>query len=94
MIVFKVLMVGALSVVVAVTGLDITGPPPASVWVKQSESVELTCTSDQPWQWCYWEVQTSHNPGGELKTKRFQTFQVSLTVLSSYNIFCTGNFRS
>ena len=58
------------------SGLDIVVPPPDHVWVKESESVEFFCMSDQPWQWCYWEVQPNQS---ENKTKRYKTTHVSQT---------------
>ena len=60
-----------------VSGLEIMDPPPDQLWVKESESTEFCCKSDQPWQWCYWELTPIEDEVVQLeKTRRFQTHQV------------------
>ena len=39
-----------------VQAVDIVDYPGDVVWIKEGDSVTLTCKSATPWQWCYWEV--------------------------------------
>ena len=55
-------------------GLEIIQPPPDSIWVRESETVELSCKSDQPWQWCYWEIIATD--GSANQNTRYQAYQV------------------
>ena len=63
-------------------GLDIVESSPDLIWVKESESLELSCQSDQPWQWCYWEiVPVTGLIISTGRTKRYQTFQVRIDLM-------------
>ena len=61
-----------------VDGLEIIQPPPDSIWVRESGSVELSCQSDQSWQWCYWEMITRE--GSTNQNTRYQAYQVKLIL--------------
>ena len=39
--------------------LKIIESPEANVWVEEQKNVSLLCISEQPWQWCYWELETA-----------------------------------
>ena len=67
-----------------VDGLEIIQPPPDSIWVRESGSVELSCQSDQSWQWCYWEMITRE--GSTNQNTRYQAYQVKL-ILAFHRVF-------
>ena len=46
-------------VVLPMCYLKIIESPDTNVWVKEQKNVSLLCTSQQPWQWCYWELETA-----------------------------------
>ena len=47
--------------VLSTSALDIIQSSGENVWVEEGRSVSLICTSNEPWQWCYWEHTTLKN---------------------------------
>ena len=41
--------------------LEIIQAPDSNVWVDEGKNTSLVCTSNQRWQWCYWERDTFNN---------------------------------
>jgi hypothetical protein len=68
-----------LSIVLPLGSLKILDSPDTNVWVEEGGNVSMHCTSDHPWQWCYWERDNSLND----KTI-YQTVQEH-TSLDTYN---------
>ena len=62
------------SFILPMSSLKIVDSPDTAVWVKEGNNVTLLCTSDQPWQWCYWERETP------FETTRYQTGQEYTTL--------------
>ena len=60
------------------SSLKILDSPDTAVWVKEGHNVTFLCTSDQPWQWCYWERETS------AETTRYQIGQ-EYTTLNTFD---------
>ena len=68
-----------------VSGLEIVGSPPDLLWVNESESIQFGCTSNQPWQWCYWELTPVEGLADQpAKTRKFQTHQVRFLQVHLY----------
>ena len=58
------------------TGMDIIESPDENVWVEQGKDTSLVCTTEERWQWCYWEHQIMDN-----NTKgRYQVVQEYITM--------------
>ena len=47
-----------LATILPMCSLKIIKSPNTNIWVEEKENATLLCTSDQPWQWCYWERET------------------------------------
>lgn len=45
--------------------MQIVESPPEVVWVKSQEELQLNCTVNEPWMWCYWEVTKSWDQSRE-----------------------------
>ena len=56
-------------------GVEIIQSPGESIWVEQGKDKSLVCTTNQRWEWCYWE----HNNLQNEKTK-YQTVQEYTTL--------------
>ena len=66
------------AIVLPMGSLKIIESPEGNVWVEEQKNVSLLCTSEQPWQWCYWELETA------IVKTLYQTGQ-EYTTLNTYD---------
>ena len=47
-----------LAIILPLCSLKIIDSPSSNIWGEEKQNATLLCTSDQSWQWCYWEHET------------------------------------
>ena len=70
--------------------LKIIESPEANIWVEEQKNVSLLCTSEQSWQWCYWELETAivktlYQTGQEYTTLKTYDPRVQFFQLNEYS---------
>ena len=55
--------------------VEILRAPDENVWVQQGDSISLICSTNQKWEWCFWE----HTNVANVK-KKYQTVQKHTTL--------------
>ena len=66
------------TMIMPLSSLKIIQSPNHNVWVEEGKNVSLLCSTDHPWQWCYWEREISNNKS---------TYQIvqAFTTLDTYD---------
>ena len=42
-----------------IQAFELIDHPEPNIWGKEGEPLDLSCSVDEPWMWCYWEILSS-----------------------------------